>query len=246
MRVRDQMSSPAVVVGPEIALPDVASMLALRQISGVPVVSGDELLGVVSTTDLLRAGVDGRQACDVMSAPAVVGHPGESLEEIAWRMGAASVHRVIVTERGKVVGVVTAHDILDEVRCRPLEEPVRTIMRMPVESIGIGEPIDAAVERLVEANVHGLVVVDGMAPAGVFTHREALAARLLPPNLRRQPVEEVMSHRVLTVDGSVKIRRAAAQAAMMNARRIVVVDGAHLIGIVTSMDFVRAFARSSG
>jgi CBS domain-containing protein len=119
-------------------------------------------------------------------------------------------------------------------------------MRTPVESIGIGEPIDAAVERLAQANVHGLVVVDGMAPAGAFTHREALAARLLPPNLRRQPVEEVMSHRVLTVDGSVKIRRAAAQAAMMNARRIVVVDGAHLIGIVTSMDFVRAFARTSG
>jgi CBS domain-containing protein len=246
MRVGDQMSSPGIAVSPDALLSDIAAMFAQQRISGVPVASREGLLGVVSTTDLLRAGADARHARDVMSAPAVVAHANESIEEAAWRMSAANVHRVIVTERDLIVGVLSASDILEEVMFRRLNEPIATIMRTPVESIEIGEPIDSAVARIADANVHGLLVVDGMAPAGMFTHREALAARRLPRELRQRPVEEVMSHRFLTVDASTRICRAAGHASVMNARRIVVVDGGHLVGIVSSMDFVRALARVPG
>jgi CBS domain-containing protein len=95
------------------------------------------------------------------------------------------------------------------------------------------------------ASPRGLVVVDGMSPAGLFTHREALVARRLPPNLRRHPVEEVMSRRVLTVDPSAKIHRAAGRAWSANARRIAVMERTRPVGIVSAMDFVRAFVHAS-
>jgi CBS domain-containing protein len=244
IRVEDQMSTPPIVVDANAGAFEIARVLEQRSISAVPVVERDRLVGLVSITDLLAAGSGSTaRAGELMSAPAIVAHGREDLETVAWRMMAARVHRVVVTEHDKAVGILSSHDILEEVACRPFEAPIRTVMSTPVESIGIGEPIDGAVARLVSSNVHGLLVVDGLAPVGLFTQREALTALRLPPAFRARPVEEVMSHRLLFLDPQTKIRRAATYCAVMNARRIVVRDGQYTVGIVTSMDLVQALAR---
>ena len=117
-------------------------------------------------------------------------------------------------------------------------------MRMPVESVEVGAPISDAVERLASANVHGIVVVDGSAPVGVFTHAEALAAKKLPPALRESPVEDVMSYETICLDVATPIHRAASYMVSMNVRRILVVEHRRLVGIVSCLDLVDILARA--
>ena len=54
MRVVDVMTAPAVAVGPETPLKNVAELLASSGFSGVPVVDAQQhVLGVVSEADIL-------------------------------------------------------------------------------------------------------------------------------------------------------------------------------------------------
>jgi len=250
--VRERMSSPAVTLPPDAALEAVTSLLESRAISSVPIAKDGVLVGIVSSTDvvlaLARASSGGRPvgtAADVMTKAVVTVGAEDSLDVAARRLVAARVHRVVVLERERIAGVLSVRDVLEEVKARKVTAPIREIMTTPVESIEIGDPIDQAVERLASANVHGLVVVDGIAPVGVFTHAEAIAARRLPPALRAGAVEDVMSYETVCLDSSTPIYRAAAYATAMNVRRILVVEKRHLVGVLSIVDLVAVLARAS-
>ena len=53
MKVSDVMTRDVVTASPTMTLKQVASLLSERNIGGVPVVESDELLGIVSETDIL-------------------------------------------------------------------------------------------------------------------------------------------------------------------------------------------------
>ncbi|HYV98667.1 MAG TPA: CBS domain-containing protein [Gemmatimonadaceae bacterium] len=53
LRVRDIMTRDVTVVAPETTLRDAMELFAREHVSGAPVVSGRELVGVISTSDLL-------------------------------------------------------------------------------------------------------------------------------------------------------------------------------------------------
>ena len=53
--VRQAMTSPAITVSPWTSVSEVARLMTERGINRVPVVKGDELVGIVTRTDLVRA-----------------------------------------------------------------------------------------------------------------------------------------------------------------------------------------------
>lgn len=55
MQVREMMSSPAITVGPEVKIPEIARLMRERQISSIPVVSSaGGLLGIITELDLIE------------------------------------------------------------------------------------------------------------------------------------------------------------------------------------------------
>ena len=244
--VSDRMSRDVLTVGLEATSEEIARLLSRRTISAVPVIDDEgRPAGIVSSTDLLRLPAGAVHAASTfMTSPVIVARPDEALDQAAWRLVAARVHRLVVTKNERVVGVLSARDVLEELMSRPLDARLEAVMSTPVEAIPADARIDDAAETLVSANVHGLVVIDGTSPIGVFTHAEALASRRLPPSAQREPVERVMSHAVLCLDGATPIRRAAAYAVATNARRILVLRDKELVGIASCLDLVGVLART--
>lgn len=244
-RVHECMSTPPLTESPEASLVALAAVLRLRQISAAPIVDGSgDLVGIVSTTDILRAPPSAR-AKDIMTAPVVTVSTDDPLDDAARRLVAARVHRVVALDaRGRVAGVLSARDVLERVKDRKRAEPLSAIMTTPVETIDVGAPIEDAIHQLTSANVRGLVVVDSGSPVGVFTHTEALAARRLPPALRAGTVEDVMSYETICLDVATPIHRAAAYAVAMNVRRLLVVEHRRLVGIVSCLDLADVLARA--
>jgi len=65
------MTAPAVTEKPESSISVLVAVLRLRQISAVPIVEPDgRLVGIVSTTDILRAPA-GARARDIMSTAVI-------------------------------------------------------------------------------------------------------------------------------------------------------------------------------
>jgi CBS domain-containing protein len=140
MKVRDVMTAPAITVGPDTPYAEIVDRLLEHEISGLPVVDADgTLLGIVTEADLVskaaygyrrrRAlglladyfrGRDpqwvhkaaGRTARDVMTAVPATAAPGEALAVAARRMLEAHHKRLPVVDDGKVIGIVSRHDLL--------------------------------------------------------------------------------------------------------------------------------------
>ncbi len=136
MKIKDVMTQAVVTVGPGASLKEVASILAERGISGLPVVDdGGSLLGVVSEADILfkergpterRGGLfswlmepdapqklEARTAAEAMTAPARTIGPDRPVSEAAGRMLEEGVNRLpVVDDDGKLLGIVTRADLV--------------------------------------------------------------------------------------------------------------------------------------
>lgn len=135
MRVRDLMTKDVVTVAPDTELRHIAALLVQRRISGVPVVEGGQVVGVVSERDILfkerpsdgvHRGVlawlmdegdlmlkmDARTARNAMTTPAVTIGPTRSVADAAALMLDESVSRLPVVDGRELVGIVTRHDLV--------------------------------------------------------------------------------------------------------------------------------------
>jgi CBS domain-containing protein len=258
--VHEHMTASVVSVLEETTLDDVLKTLRRLDVSCVLVTTAAGApAGVVSLTDLARVSqLEGghhhgpleilppeRRAKDIMKMPLVTVSADADVSVAARTMLEHRVHRVFVERGGRIVGVFSTRDALRVVLFRRVDTPLSEVMTTTVETIGLGEPIDDAIAKLEETNVRGLVVLDGKAPVGLFTQMEAIRARALSPDLRRKPVEEVMSYETLNLDADTPLYRAAGHAIATRVRRICAVDGRALVGIVTGYDLAHVLALES-
>ena len=209
---------------------------------------GGELKGVVSRTDILHAAVythgqtfrvPDRPVEEIMQSPAIQVAADDPLAAAAKAMLKHRVHRVFVTRPGQLEGVVSTRDLMRAVREKRIKTPISEIASGSVVKVKAEDPVALAVDRLDLSNKHGLVVVEGEFPVGIFDQACALESRRLPP---QTAVEHAMNVRILILPAGMGMGRAAGQALEMNVRRILIEDSRGVTGIVGGLDFARVIA----
>jgi CBS domain-containing protein len=139
MRARDVMTAPVVTIGSETPFKEILAVLINRDVSGLPVV--DErgvLVGIVTEADLFRKeALPGtrprllRVAADLLSGDRrirlrterltartimtpfpMTARPDEEVDRLAQHMLEYRIKRLPVVDQGRVVGIVTRHDLL--------------------------------------------------------------------------------------------------------------------------------------
>jgi CBS domain-containing protein len=209
--------------------------------------AGGAAVGVITRTDLLRRDprdpspqlAPDRPVRDAMSSPVLTVEEDEDLGDAARRMIDHRVHRLFASKGNELSGVLGTLEIMRAVSQAHIDRPMAEIMRTPVITVRATETIAVAADRLREANISGLVVVDDEWPVGLFTQREALEAAALPATAR---VEDAMSPALLCLQVETPLHRAAAQAAATRSRRILAVENRRIRGIITGLDFARLVA----
>ena len=109
------MSTNLITINPDASIKECAKLMVENRISSLPVVENDELVGIITTTDLLRAFAENFKnrfkVEDIMerNVPTVnrfhtVNHVVEVIEE-------SGIDRVVVVEDGKPVGIITPSDL---------------------------------------------------------------------------------------------------------------------------------------
>jgi CBS domain-containing protein len=128
VRIREIMSSPAVVVPPELPVKDAAALLASHGFTCLPVVAGDGgLVGVVGEGELLadrfppdprlplheRADRDpGDVVADVMVRDVLTANPQEGVGDLLTVLRSANIRSLPVVENSVVIGVITYRDLV--------------------------------------------------------------------------------------------------------------------------------------
>jgi signal-transduction protein with cAMP-binding, CBS, and nucleotidyltransferase domain len=118
--VRDWMSSPAIVIPPEIRVRQALTLMRRRGIHSliVDLSRGRPAYGIVTTTDIrdkiVAAGRDPAtvRVEEVMSTPVAFARPEWTLVQASLAMQELKVHHLPVEdERGELVGLISATDI---------------------------------------------------------------------------------------------------------------------------------------
>ena len=124
MRVADIMRTDLVTALPETSVSEIVISLADAHISAVPVVDEHgRMLGVISASDVLEAEAEAGDATaatmvlsttarDLMTPVVRTIVPEATLKDAALRMLYSDVHRLFVTSSGRLVGVISAMDLV--------------------------------------------------------------------------------------------------------------------------------------
>ena len=140
LSARDLMTTEMVTVPPETPVLAMARLLSERGISAVPVLDQvGRLLGIVTEADLIRrlageaeepaswlanlfhsaesdalrfARTHGATAADLMTSDLVTTGPATPAAEVAQMMEKKKVRRVLVTQDGRLLGIVSRADLL--------------------------------------------------------------------------------------------------------------------------------------
>jgi len=95
-------------------------------------------------------------------------------------MAEKNIGAVVVTEKGKPVGIVTERDILKKVcpNVSCMKVKVREIMSKPLITVDANTPIGEAVSIMVDRNIRRLLVTEGGKIVGIVTQKDLMKGTL--------------------------------------------------------------------
>jgi acetoin utilization protein AcuB len=123
--VQDFMTADPVTIGPGATLHEAYTVMFDEEVRRLPVVADNELVGILTLSDILQAmpppiddadmetrlEVTGRTVADIMSYDPITVNPEDTVQEAAERMLEYQVSGLPVVQDGEVVGIITESDI---------------------------------------------------------------------------------------------------------------------------------------
>jgi len=118
LRVLDLVGREIVWCPPNSTLKEVVHKMRAHNVGSVLILNGDELVGIFTERDLVRAFDEGAKpedlVSDFMTRNPIVVNPEESLESALQKMLAHGIrHLPVVSPEGRVLGVVSLRDVVE-------------------------------------------------------------------------------------------------------------------------------------
>jgi CBS domain-containing protein len=115
IKVRDIMSAQVRTIAPDMTLRELKELMFREKHRGYPVMSGDEMLGIVTLTDLQSIPdeqLDHTVVEKVMARKLYVIAPVEEASTAMKMMNEKQIHRLPVMDTGRLVGIVSREDLV--------------------------------------------------------------------------------------------------------------------------------------
>jgi CBS domain-containing protein len=182
LKLRDIMTRDLLTVTPELAIRDAMELFITRHVSGAPVLSGNDVVGVVSATDLLSfiAGLplsDAPRAADPSAAddsgPTDGEEPPARYFTDLWSEDYADVTDRFAVPSAAEASPLDAHTVGE------------AMTRLPVCALPPATPVDVAAAYMRRAQIHRILVMTGPRLEGIVTTTDITNAvadhRVAPP-----------------------------------------------------------------
>lgn len=166
LRAKDIMSSPVKSVDPETTMEEAGHMMLRSGHSGLPVVQGGSLIGIISRRDLDKANHHGLQNAPVkgfMSTVVVTVNGEASMDEVQRLMMGKDIGRLpVVDAEGGIIGIVTRTDVLRTLHGKSYPHWYQTTFRSQPEALDLELPnIAPLLEKHLGNKTIGLLLLIG-------------------------------------------------------------------------------------
>jgi CBS domain-containing protein len=258
--VRDIMHRGLLTCRPDATLGRVAVLLDQHHVHALIVSDRDgRAVGVISDYDLLAgewlssdsdslATMRKLTAADLMSQPVDSVEADMPLSDAVRELIQKDVSRLLVTEKGKPVGVISLSDFVASIAREeePRRDTVADVMSDAILVCRDQTPIYSAARTMTQAGWRSVLVVDAKGkPVGVVSGKDLLP--FVQDGLDESLTVNDVMHPALTIDIHASLREASDKMIQNHHHRLVVVDDANPesfpLGIISSFDIVAQMAR---
>ncbi|HKZ02098.1 MAG TPA: CBS domain-containing protein, partial [Pyrinomonadaceae bacterium] len=184
---------------------------------------------------------------ELMSSPVISVEVDEPLQSVAARMAERHFHRLLVTEAGKPVGVISVSDVVralgrQEVLLRTVEE----VMSRAIVVCRVDTPLPAVARGMSERRSRSVIVVSSNGtPKGIITGLD-LIQLASDHGFENKLAGEVM-HAPITISPQASLREAADTLITHHVHRLLVVHPGHPdsmpLGIISTSDIMIEMAQ---
>jgi CBS domain-containing protein len=112
-------------------------------------------------------------------------------------------------------------------------------MSSPVKTINASDTLGSAAEAMVMNEIGAVVVIERTNLIGIITERDIVKQVVRASDALKKSVKQLLFKSLVTVGPSTTIQEAFATMLKNKIRRLPVVDGSKLVGIVTEKDLMR-------
>ena len=198
---------------PEEAVDQALTWIIMLGISGAPVVDREQrVIGHASFRDLLGRR-KGSLVRDCMTTPVEVVSPSTTIDEAGRRMSQLRVHRLVVTEESRAVGVLSALDVMSALLGMPVVHPPGFPHFDPSTGVSWTDELELTAEGITRApDGPGVFVLIEGAPL----KSDWIAWTEATPNVRTRlydlvsaPQDDALLARLVENSGHLRLRAAA-------------------------------------
>ena len=258
--VRDLMHPGVLTCQPDASLGQVAVLLAQHHVHALIVSDRDgRPLGIISDYDLLAGewlSVDAESldamrkltASDLMSYPVDTIEVDMKLKDAAHVLMEKDVNRLLVTENGNPVGVISISDFVASIAReeKSKREKVADVMADAILVCRGKTPIISAARSMTQAGWRSVLVVDAKGKhLGVVSGKDLM--HFVENGVDESLTVRDVMHPALTININASLRAAADLMIQKHHHRLIVTDDddpdAFPLGIISSFDIVAEMAR---
>ena len=258
--VRNLMHPGLLTCRPDAKLGEVSVLLTQHHVHAILVADRQgRPLGILTDYDLLAGEwlsedpqsmktMSGITAADLMSHPIDSVEASMPLNEAAHVLNEKQISRLLVTENGKAVGVISISDFVASI-AREEKHSHGTVAEVMSDAILVCRDktsLTSAARTMTEARWRSVLVVnENGKPEGVVSGRDLMP--FVEKGVDEKLTVHDVMHKALTIDINASLREAADIMLKSHHHRLVVLDAknpeAFPLGIISSFDIVAAMAR---
>lgn len=263
-KIEEIMTREVVTTNPESTLDEAAKIMGEKHIGSLIVLKYDTPVGIITERDLLSevsaSGIDlekdwllgttsikEEKVEKFMSYPLTTICLTARIKEAAQMMIEKKIRRLAVFECGKLVGIVTASDLI-----RRLPEVPETMhvwfevdyfMTKRVITADEKTSVDSVAKIMGEKRIGSVIITSQGEPIGIFTERDLLTKFLAKDKSLMIEVGEACSSPLITAPLGISVHDAAVTMTSKQIRRLPITRERKLVGIITARDLVEAYAK---
>ncbi len=258
------MSREIFTISPENTLYEAARLMGERLIGSLLVFKYETPVGIITERDLLNVVSNGvklekdwigggksirdEKVEKVMSFPVIKICLGSPLKEAARIMIEKRIRRLAVCDSGKLVGIITASDMIRSLPEAPEKMKVwfqvDYFMAKQVVTVDAEMLVEAVAEVMAEKRVGSVIVTSQGKPKGIFTERDLLTKFLVKDRSLIAEVGNACSSPLITAPIGICIHEAAEIMTKNRIKRLPITMNKQLVGVLSARDLVEAYARA--
>ena len=182
IKVSEVMSRPAVSISPDSSVPEASRIAIEKVIKRLPVIKDNQLVGIVTQTDLIRALTSHGiwwDVKDIMTSDVAEIQGSTTVAEATEIMSSCNISCIVVLQAEEVTGVFTKKDLIKRVVAQhkdPASIRIEQVMSWPVISVPPDCSVFSASRVMEKMNIRRLLCMEDKQLCGVVTQTDILQA----------------------------------------------------------------------